>query len=59
MRTPNKGRAYLSFNARQIKNADGIADTWTFNGNVKVKDKKNKIHKVTRMSALLKFEPRR
>ena len=44
-----KGRAYLSFKARQIKNADGIADTWTFNGNIMVKDKKNKIHKVTCM----------
>ena len=54
-----KGRAYLSFKARQIKNADGIADTWTFNGKIMVKDKKNKIHKVTRMSELLKFEPRR
>ena len=54
-----KGRAYLSFKARQIKNADGIADTWTFNGNIMVKDKKNNIHKVTRMSDLLKFDPRR
>lgn len=53
-----KGRALLSFQARQLKRDDIILDTWTFNGTIMVKDKRNNIHKVTKMSELRKFMPR-
>ena len=48
-------RAGIAYEARQRKKKNLILDTWTYNGMIKVKDKKAKIHDIYRMKDLDNF----
>ena len=49
-------RALLAYRARQLRKKGNIADTWSVNGKIVIKDKLNKIVTVTTMSDINKFE---
>lgn len=51
-----RGRALLAFKARQIKHSGAINDTWTHDGFIMVKDNHNRIHKISRVAELMKFQ---
>ena len=49
-------RAFLVYQARQLRKKANIADTWSVNGKIVIKDKLSKIVIVTTMSDISKFE---
>ena len=51
-----RGRAQLAHKARKIRRAGGINETWTYDGFIIVKDRQNKIKKISRRSDLMKYE---
>ena len=48
--------ALLAYRARQLRKKGKIADTWSVNGKIVIKDNLSKIVTVTTMSAINKFE---
>ena len=49
-------RAKLAFDARQLKKKGRVADTWTFNGKIVVKDKRNNISEIASADDLVRFQ---
>ena len=51
-------RAKLFYQTRKIKLNEFIADCWTYNGNIKIKDKRGKVHSIEDVADLNQFVPR-
>ena len=49
-------RAKLAFDARQLKKKGRVADTWTFNGKIVIKDKRNNISEIASADDLVRFQ---
>ena len=49
-------RAKLSFDARKLKKKGRVADTWTFNGKIVVKDNRNNICEIESADDLVRFQ---
>ena len=50
-----KRRAQMAYEARQLKRAGLIQDTWTFDSKILIKDLRNRIKPVMHESDLIKF----
>ena len=51
-----KRRATLAFQARTLKRAGTVADAWTFDSKVYIKDNHNRIHPIAKEEDLRKFQ---
>ena len=51
-------RAKLFYQTRKIKLNEFIADCWTYNGNIKIKNKRGKVHSIEDVADLNQFVPR-
>ena len=51
-----KRRAGLAYRARLLKRAGAIADTWTFDSKVLIKDNHNRVHPIMKEEDIQKFE---
>ena len=51
-----RDRRKLSFDARKLKKKGRVADTWTFNGKIVVKDNRNNICEIASADDLVRFQ---
>ena len=51
-----KRRATLAFQARTLKRAGTVADAWTFDSKIYIKDNYNRIHPIAKEEDLRKFQ---
>ena len=51
----SKGRSKLCFEARKLKRFNKIADVWTYDGRVRIKDNYNRIQSIEKLSDLDKY----
>ena len=51
-----KRRAGLAYQARSLRRTGTIADAWTFDSKVYVKDNHNRVHPITKEEDLRKFQ---